>query len=529
MAAILLGCEKKATTPDVVLVTVDGDLPALKSLGKDRVVLFSDVYTTSPSTLPAAASLLTGILPAEHGLRVNGVGSLAPGSETLASALGELGGGYRSGAFLSTAALSPVHGLTNGFEIYEVKAASASRDAAYTTPPSVLVDSALAFANAQDSHKSPVFIWVHISPFAGVNAADPEAVRKAEAGAMAEIDRLFGAFKGENPVKAVVPLYAIDAEAPFAGMSLDEKATRVTVAVSGLSGGVYDKPFSIAGVKAVILDAVGRMPFGVTQRPIYSETVMPWYVFRLPVLQVARGGVETLPPLRLEKVVSQAMAGQTEMAVLKLNGHLGEGLIPAYTNKSAAALGEGDLKFIQRAKAARSITGTNAITSVKALAGDYPGTPIFHEWLGDLQWQARNYMEACNEYGKASEYGINMISAYRQQSRCHLVIGNIPMAIDKAENAFLLNPEDPVVRRELSQLLINVGAALLAKKEYKSAGECLNRVTWLEPRNTEALIQLSRLQLEIGQTNNAVGLLKSTLSIKPGHPIAKRMLDKLGK
>jgi tetratricopeptide (TPR) repeat protein len=255
---------------------------------------------------------------------------------------------------------------------------------------------------------------------------------------------------------------------------------------------------------------------------------MPWYVFRLPVLQVARGGVETLPPLGLERVVSQAMAGQTEMVVLKMNGHLGEGLIPAYTNNSAAALGEADLQFIHRVKAARSIAGTNAIASVKALAVERPETPIFHEWLGDLQVQARNFMEACNEYGKASEYGINMISAYRQQSRCHRVIGNIPMAIDKAENAFLLNPEDPVLRHELSQLLINVGAALLAKKEYQSAGECLNRVTWLEPRNTEAMIQLSRLQLEIGQTNNAIGLLRSALKIKPDHPVAKRMLDKIG-
>lgn len=530
MAAVLSGCEKIATSPDVVLVTVDGNLPVVESLEKDGAMLFTDVYTTSPSTLPAAASVLTGLVPVEHGLRVNGVGSLAPGSETLASALDELGGGYRCGAFLSTTALSPVHGLTNGFETYEAKANPASRVVAYTTPPAALVDSALAFAKAKDTGKKPVFVWVHLSPFAGVNLADSEAVRKAEAEAMAQIDRLFGEFKADHSVRAVVPLYGIDADAPFAGMSLDEKATRVTVGISGLSSGVYDKPFSVAGVKRVILDAVERLPFSVdVRKPVYSETLLPWYVFRLPALQVARGGVGALPPLGLEKVVPQVMAGQAEMVVLKMNGHLGEGLIPSFTNASASVLGDAGLKLIQCAKEARSMAGTNAIASVKALAAEGPETPIFHEWLGDLQWQAKNYMEACNAYGKASEHGINMISAYRQQSRCHLVIGNIPMAIDKAENAFLLNPEDPVLRHELSQLLINVGGALLAKKDFKSASECLNRVAWLEPRNTEAMIQLSRLQLEIGQTNNAIGLLKSALNIKPDHPIAKRMLGKLTK
>jgi TolA-binding protein len=72
-----------------------------------------------------------------------------------------------------------------------------------------------------------------------------------------------------------------------------------------------------------------------------------------------------------------------------------------------------------------------------------------------------------------------------------------------------------------------VGSALLARKEFQSAAECLNRAAWLEPRSTETMMHLARLQLETGQTNNAIGILDGVLKLKPGHPVAKRLKESL--
>src|SRR6185436_10187149 len=69
--------------PSIVLVTIDtlradrlgaygrspSITPALDALAT-RGVVFENAWTTAPLTVPAHASLLTGLLPPKHGLRV---------------------------------------------------------------------------------------------------------------------------------------------------------------------------------------------------------------------------------------------------------------------------------------------------------------------------------------------------------------------------------------------------------------------------------------------------------------------------
>ncbi len=522
-AAVISGCARQEVRTDIVLVTVEGNVGSCESMSSSTAELFPNAYTTSPSTLPAAASVLTGLLPTEHGLRVNGVGSLSREKKTLAMEL--CASGFECTAFLSSAALDPRHGLTNGFVRYELKGAGTARASARTRSPTVLVDAVAEYLKTAETTQ-PKFVWVHLSPYAGVSLTNEVALSEAESSAQQELDRLFGLFPVKS-VKAVVPLFGIEKGRKFRGMSLGDPATRVTMAVSGHGRtGIHEDVVSIADIKNLILNPKAE----VKSHTVYSETVMPWYVFRLPPLQIVRGSVPTLPSLGLGRVESQVLASQAEMRALKINGHLGEGLIPAYTNANGvASMDKAGQELLDRAGTALSLSGADGVGALKVLIKDNPGIPVFHEWLGNLQWQLRDYTEACNEYAKVSEYGINMIGAYRQQSMCHTVIGNIPQAIDKAENAFLLNPEDPVLRRGLSQLLLRAGSALLSQKQYLAAGECLNRVYWLEPRNTDALMQLANLQLEIGQTNAAIGLLKGLLTIKPEHVMARRMLETIGR
>ena len=521
------GCAKRSALPDVVLVTVEGNLAGAEALHGAPAAVFTDMHTTSPSTLPAAASVLTGLLPPEHGLRVNGVGALAPEADTLATALRREG--YRSGAFLATVALSPLHGLTNGFDFYQAKLSPTNFAGALTAPPPALVDAAVAFAQAKDGRGRPVFVWVHLAPFAGIPPAKAEAVDAAAAAAAEQIRRLFDSIGDARAVKAVVPLFGIEPATAFAGLSLEDAATRVAVSVSGLTEtGARPEPRSLAAVRGLLeAAALGKPAPTARAGEAYREAIMPWYVFRLPPLQVAEG-MAAAPALGLGPVTPQPMATQAEMTMLKMNRHLGEGLIPPCSDTRAAhSVDAPGAERLRRAAEALGRSGTNALAVAVALVEDYPDVPIFREWLGDQHWQARDAMAACNEYAKASDLGYNMVYAYRQQAKCHQLIGNVPVAIDKAETAYLLNPTDALVRRELAQLLAGVGSALIARKEFKSASECLNRAAWLEPKSTEVMMHLARLQLETGQTNSAIGILDGVLKLKPEHPVAKRLKESL--
>ena len=94
-----------------------GSTPAIDALRRDGI-LAARAYTHVPLTLPAHASLFTGLLPPGHGvrdnsgyrLRENGVASLAP----LVKAAG-----YATGAAVSAYVLRAETGLASGFDLYE--------------------------------------------------------------------------------------------------------------------------------------------------------------------------------------------------------------------------------------------------------------------------------------------------------------------------------------------------------------------------------------------------------------------------
>ena len=68
-------------------------------------------------TLPSHATILTGSYPPGHGVRSNGVFTLADHRHTMAEMLGAAG--YRTGAFVSAFVLDRRFGLNQGFETYD--------------------------------------------------------------------------------------------------------------------------------------------------------------------------------------------------------------------------------------------------------------------------------------------------------------------------------------------------------------------------------------------------------------------------
>jgi len=80
-------------------------------------VRFEWAFSPAPITLPAHASVFTGLYPFEHGVRNNGNFYLAETTPTLATVLAAAG--YRTAAFVSTFVLDRRYGLARGFETYD--------------------------------------------------------------------------------------------------------------------------------------------------------------------------------------------------------------------------------------------------------------------------------------------------------------------------------------------------------------------------------------------------------------------------
>ncbi len=113
-----------------------------------------------PLTLPAHATLFTGLDPLEHGLRDNGAGMLAPEIPTLAGALRARG--YATAGVIASRVLDRRFGLDRGFDLYdETMAAERLGEYGYPERPAAqVVDAALARERGGDAAR-PHFLWVH--------------------------------------------------------------------------------------------------------------------------------------------------------------------------------------------------------------------------------------------------------------------------------------------------------------------------------------------------------------------------------
>jgi arylsulfatase A-like enzyme/Flp pilus assembly protein TadD len=129
-AAPTIGAPGSLRGANVLLVTIDtlrqdrvgaygkisGLTPTLDRLAAAGV-RFSHAFTTVPLTLPAHASILTGLSPNGHGIHNNTRVRLDARVPTLATLL--KGAGYRTGAFVGAFVLDGRFGLNRGFDIYD--------------------------------------------------------------------------------------------------------------------------------------------------------------------------------------------------------------------------------------------------------------------------------------------------------------------------------------------------------------------------------------------------------------------------
>lgn len=90
--------------------------PAIDALAADGIV-FENAYAHSPQTLPSHASILSGRLPFEHGVRDNVGFAVRPDEKMLPAMLRDLG--YASGGFVSAYVLRDETGIGRTFDQYD--------------------------------------------------------------------------------------------------------------------------------------------------------------------------------------------------------------------------------------------------------------------------------------------------------------------------------------------------------------------------------------------------------------------------
>lgn len=113
---------------------------------------FEDVYTTAPWTLPASASLLTGLYPRRHGL----TSPFARRRLRQASWADRMRRhGFLTGAFVNSFYLGDTYGLSRGFDQFSLEGRGPPAVA-----PSGVVDDAIRWLSAHDVPR--VFLFLHL-------------------------------------------------------------------------------------------------------------------------------------------------------------------------------------------------------------------------------------------------------------------------------------------------------------------------------------------------------------------------------
>src|SRR5262245_15332299 len=292
-----------------------GRTPHLDELAR-RGILFEEAYSHCPLTLPAHASLLTGLLPPRHGVRDNVGFTLKPEHLTLAARF--KAAGFRTGGAVSAYVLRRQTGIAQGFDEYDdaLESEGAVESlAAVQRDGAVAVESLARWIDAQGSAR--YFAFLHLyephTPY-----APPERFRGGDPydGEVSYADELVGRLLDrlagrERLIVAVTADHGeglLDHGEAEHGIFLYREAVRVPLILrlprDAGGGSRVPSPVAQVDVPATLLDLAGVSAEGLdgsslrralsgaepSSRRVYSETFYPRYHFGWSELRAVTEG-----------------------------------------------------------------------------------------------------------------------------------------------------------------------------------------------------------------------------------------------
>ena len=312
---------------NVILITLDTLRPDRLSCYGSKIVetpsidafaaegvRFTNAASTVPLTLPAHASIMTGLYPPGHGVRENVGTVLDARIPTLAELLGK--GGWATAGFVSAFVLDHRWGIGRGFDRYfddfdrmGMETASTANMGSVRRDGAETVAAAVSWLDKRPSGR-PFFLWLHLydphDPYAPKEPFKSRHAGRPYDGAVAYTDSLVGDFRRALDERhlledSLVILTSDHGEGlgdhgeTFHGFLVYDSTIRVALIVKTPGGDgagrVVDRTVSHVDLLPTILELVGLSvpgkidgrslapliagPDVAWERPVYSESLYP--------------------------------------------------------------------------------------------------------------------------------------------------------------------------------------------------------------------------------------------------------------
>jgi len=492
--------------PNIILMTLDTTradhlgcygYPKIKTPNLDALarggVLFEQCASASPLTLPSHCSVMTGMYPTYHGVRVNGNTALSEEQTTIAEVLSARG--YQCGAFIGAFVLDGRWGLKQGFQYYDdqfdLRKYKHLDLGAIQRPGNQVMDAALAWLEGEKQNS--FFAWIHLyDPHAPYEPPEP--------------------YRSEYGQRGLVGLY--DGEIAF----MDEQIGRC---VSWLEKNGLDKN--------TVLILVGDHGEGLGS---HGEETHGYYIYEY-VVHVPLIVVTPFEMLRGQRVSSQAKTVDvfptvldlaTVKAPVKPQGH---SLLPMMFRPEKKvegyAYGESMAPNIQ--------FGWSPLRTLRTPHYQYIDVPRAE--LYDLTQDADEHMNLLQQYpdlarkmkdeldrlmaetsrGAPAPQAANLDKETVERLAALGYIG-APVSTKKSSGGGSRALADPKDKLQIFASVQQAGE-LITRDQYARAAENLEAALREDPAIPQALLQLATCYTELGRNEEAKVKLDSVLKDDP--------------
>jgi arylsulfatase A-like enzyme/Flp pilus assembly protein TadD len=584
VAGLVAACASQPPSrPSVLLITIDtlradrlgrGLTPSLDRLAAEGMS-FEAARANVPLTLPSHATIMTGALPPEHGVRENGAGRLDGARATLARAFA--GAGYRTAAFVGAFVLDRRFGLADGFQTYDDRIRR-DRLAPYRLEAErragEVVNAAIPWIS-DASASPPFFAWVHLydphapydPPSEYLQRARGHAYDGEVAYADAEAARLIAAARDRAGPSLVLVVASDHGEGlghhgeATHGMLAYDSTLRVPLIVSGPGArpGAMDAPATLRDLAPTLLALAGLpIPGGMTganlfagqRSEVYAETVYPraagWSPLRVlldgqwkliqststELYDVVRDPEERVNLVERHASVAAALraralqlfsSGQVTRSTidrdaaerLRALGYVGSSPSSALTDAGpnpAEAIDAWN-RFETTLSLLNAGRVADALPALRALTAAYPEGRVFHSTLGQALRLAGRPRDAQRIYRRLVARWPDDPHLFHDLSAAARDAGDRQEALGAEQAALALDPGNANAQNGLGLLLADAGRAADAASAFRKAAD-------LDPTNASIWVNLGNARRAMGELAGSNDAYQRALDLDPSQPDA---------
>lgn len=527
-----------ARKPNVLLITVDtlrpdalgwaggkNATPGFDSLAASGF-RFPSAVSPVPLTLPAHASILTGLLPRRHGVRDNGrvLGAAIP---TLAERLSAKG--WSTGAVVSGYPLKALFGLNRGFAEYDdVLLASKMKIGERIAPETTAVALQFLRQHASSSSGKPFFLWVHYfdahDPYEPPARLVKHGPRGAYDGEVAFVDEGLAELRKGLATLGLGPTLTV--LAADHGESLGEHGE----ATHGFFA--YDSTLLVP----LVFEFPGRIRPGESRAPARLVDVTPTILDLLSLPPLPGDGVSLRPTLERRRQAIPPAYVETQLPWLAYGWSPLAGLRTAERKVIDAPATElydlsGDPREQKNIWKTRSAEARPLLAELRKLQAVPPAASSWAGGESAATLRSLGYLSAGSSKREAPAGGLadpkNRLAekALLEEAEGHYLREDYRAAHAAFQAALKLEPGNPFA-------LLRMGQVLIRFSRFSQAVKPLEAAVRFDPSNAEARFALADALSRSGNRERAVEAWRTLLVLQPERAAAwsnlGAMLGELG-